>query len=421
MVNDLRSLLHETSDNPPHDHFDIDSTIRQGSSRLRRRRATVGGAVALAASAVIGSALVLGGSTDRTPPDGPTTEPVGEVLDLQDATGSDLEPLLRYESEVGTPPGLRYVDGVTEDGNAIVRTTSDLPRATMTLVDLATGAEYSLSNLPGIRHALLEVTDERIVYNDDATTTDPQTGERVQEVRALVLDGASETWRAMRWPDLPTGTLLGREVGPDGRLYVAVDPEVDATLDSEGTTGSLWSVSLTDPADARDEGLVVGAFAIDGDHLVWGERVGGVSNKLTVRDLQTGEETSFDPQSGRHCTQTSLGVDSDRIVMSQTCGTEDGVVDDRVQVVTMTGEPVVTFRDDSIRGYVDGSGHLLIEATGEGDEGVYAYNLASGDFVRVSTSTAPHVPPAQVADGYLLWAEGYRGEMGFAQTVARVP
>ncbi|WP_297735254.1 hypothetical protein [Nocardioides sp.] len=42
------------------------------------------------------------------------------------------------------------------------------------------------------------------------------------------------------------------------------------------------------------------------------------------------------------------------------------MTDDRVQVVSMTGEPVVTFQDDSIRGQLDGGGHLLIEAPGRG-------------------------------------------------------
>ncbi|HXH76976.1 hypothetical protein [Nocardioides sp.] len=423
MVNDLRSLLHETSDNAPHDHYDVASTIRLGNSRLRRRRATVTGACALAASAVIGSALVLGGSTDRTPPDGPTTEPVGEVLDLQDATASDLEPILRYEIELAFAT-TRFVDGVTEAGQALVRDATNNPnRWRSMLVDLATGAETSLPALPGPSAWLLEATDERIVYNYDNSTL--QSGPTTREVGALVLDVASDTWREMRWPDLPEGTVLDRDVGPDGRMYVSINPDAEDldTMTAEGLTGDLWSVSLTDPADVRDEGLVVGGFAIDGDHLVWSERAGGVSNQLTVRDMQTGEETSFDPQSGRHCTQTYLGLDSDRIVMSQSCGTEGGVTDDRVQVVTMTGEPVVTFRDDNIWGHVDGGGHVLIEATERGDEGegVYFYDLATGDFVRLSTSIVRYVPPAQVAAGYLLWAEGLGTDGMFAQTIARVP
>jgi hypothetical protein len=32
-----------------------------------------------------------------------------------------------------------------------------------------------------------------------------------------------------------------------------------------------------------------------------------------------------------------------------------------------------------------------------------------------------YVPPAQVAPGYLLWAEAYQGDRGFAQTVAEAP
>lgn len=219
--------------------------------------------------------------------------------------------------------------------------------------------------------------------------------------------------------------MLGRDVGPDGRMYVAINTDVGAmtTINTDGLTGGLWSVSLTNPADVRDEDQIVGAFAIDGDHLVWSERSNGISNRLTVRDLETGEETSFDPQSGTHCILYHLGVDDDRIVLSQECGTQDDVTDGRVQVVSMTGEPVVTIQDDSIQGYADGGGHVLIFADRRGSTGVYSYDLTTGDFVRLSTSTAPsgYDRYGPVIDGYLLWSEGYRGPYGSAQKIARVP
>ena len=81
MVNELRSLLHETSDNAPYATFDAAAVVRAGRSRTRRRHAAVAGAVGLAAAAVAGSTVVLGGLVpdggDPAPPSSPNSEPVG--------------------------------------------------------------------------------------------------------------------------------------------------------------------------------------------------------------------------------------------------------------------------------------------------------------------------------------------------------
>lgn len=425
MVNELRSLLHETSDNAPYAAFDAAAVLRAGRSRTRRRHAAVTGAVGLAAAAVVGSTVALGGLVtdggDPAPPSSPNTEPVGHVLRLDDATSVDLTPIFRSVNDYDTPTSDRFIDGITEDGQAIVRNyAGTLDRANVMLVDLTSGAEQPLPSITGEARLVLEASEERIVYAGDVASRD-----RRVEARALVLDRASATWREMRWPGLPQGTVLGRDIGPDGRLYVAVNTDVDAldSVNPDGLTGGLWSVSLTDPDDVRDEELVVGAFAIDGNNLVWSERRSGISNRLTVRDLETSEDSTFDPQSGRYCIQRSLGVDAGRIVMSQDCGTLNGVSDERLQVVSMTGEPVVTFQDDSLTGYVDGGGHLLISSDRPGAGGVYSYDLDTGDFERLSTSVPTLTDYVQepVSDGYLLWTEGSRQGTGSSQKVARTP
>lgn len=429
MVNELRNLLHESSDNAPYDAFDPASVVRAGRSRNRRRRATMIGAAGLAAAAVIGSTVVLGAlisdKPDPASPSGPNSEPVGPVLRLSDASPADLTPAFESFTDLGDVNTTRFLDGVTEDGRAIVRDSiDDSNRSRLTLVDLATRAEDPMPDIPGQVYVVLEANEEHIVYGADRTV-DVQSRDRTSEARAFVLDLANETWRDMRWPNLPQGTMLGRDIGPDGRLYVAINTDADAmsTIDPDGMTGDLWSVSLTDPDDVRDEDQVVGNFAIDGNHLVWSELSNGMSNRLTVRDLETGEETSFDPHSGAYCTQSSLGVDADRIVMFQSCVAQNGITDDRIQVVSMTGEPMVTIQDAEIDGYVDGGGHVMIRAQKPKAKGTYSYDLATGDFLRLST-TIPGVTvrfPWPVSDGWLMWTEGSEQVDSWMQKVAQLP
>lgn len=425
MVNDLRSLLHESSELAPYDEFDPSIILRAGRSRTRKRRATLIGAAGLAAAAVIGSTVALGGldspRTAPTSPSGDSSDPVGPVLHLEDASPVELTPMFRTVYKGGYNSDYRFVDGVTDDGQVIVRDNDGNPdHSKLELVDLATGAKTPLPDVPARVGPVLEASTERVVYSADAEPSG-QDGGFLLEARALVLDRATETWRELRWPDLPTGWILSRDIGPDGRLYVAIAVGVEDPMTA--TTGSLFSVSLTDPADVRDEKLTVGSFAIDGNRLVWSDLSQTIISRLTVRNLDTGEESSFDPKTGP-CSQANLGLDADRIVMSQQCGTQDGVTDDRVQVVTVTGEPVVTIQDDEIVGMVDGGGHLLITAQGQGGKGVYSYDLASGDFVRLSMSTSPMwgALGSFVPDGYLVWAEGLQGSgLSSVQKVAQAP
>ena len=100
-----------------------------------------------------------------------------------------------------------------------------------------------------------------------------------------IFDRATGAWSTLTWPTLPADDNPSFvTIGPDGRAYVAVtadrgdvpeggwptgpDGEAD-DADAEGDVRALWSMSLTDPTDVRDEGLRVGAFAFTDDALVW--------------------------------------------------------------------------------------------------------------------------------------------------------
>ncbi len=218
-----------------------------------------------------------------------------------------------------------------------------------------------------------------------------------------VLDRETGTWRTVSWSGLPASENPSFvSIGPDDRAYVSVvtdpgavpeggwpvgpDGEAD-DADAEGDVSRLWSMSLTDPSDVRDEGLAVGDFAFDGDRLVWTDSSNGAAGRVHVRDLVTGEESSFDPQLGERCNLLGFDVEGGRIAMSQYCGTyAGGVRDDRVQVVTTEGEQVLTVQDNGVEGgqLVAGGDYLTMTAYDRATGGTYLYDFDEGRLLRLS-------------------------------------
>ena len=152
--------------------------------------------------------------------------------------------------------------------------------------------------------------------------------------------------------------------GPDDRFYVGL-----FRPDNNGRS-DLWSVSMSDPADVRDEHLVVGAFNVTGDLLTWTD--GGDGNEaptghVHVRNLVTGDETSFDPQPGDRCSQQSLRRTERYIVLGQNCSTLDIYHDNWFQIFTADGDPVVTVRDDGIDAATVSNGAVTLNAPAAGE------------------------------------------------------
>lgn len=421
MVNELRTLLHESSENAPYAAFDATALLRAGRSRTRRRRAVVvGTTAALVATIVGGSSLLL----DRNGPDRATPAPPlpqdGRTLHLADARPADLETLFTHVNEDLEQSSGQYVDGITTDGLAVFR---DGPHdadnvAKMSLIDFESGEETQLPDLTFPVSSLLEATEDRIVYFGGSASTTTMLG-----VGAVVFDRATSTWREISWPDLPPATPVGMSMGPDGRLYVAAY-DVPAGTSTDGDPSGivrrptdLWSVSLTDPEDVRTEGLRVKSFAIDDGHLVWTD---GTDPRVFVRDLTTGEETSFDAGLEAGCNQFGTDLENEKIVLSLFCK-GGGERDDRLRVVTLAGDPVVTIQDASLSGNTNNGGQVLVYGHGSDQTGHYAYDLDSGAFIRLSTNDSMFGMGGPVTDGYVLWTEGYRGRSGSTQTIARLP
>jgi hypothetical protein len=351
-------------------------------------------------------------------PDAPT-------LRLTDADvaveGDDYRLLTSYTNENLNKDNGQYFDGVTDDGLILFR---DGPRMDQwwprfALMDPTTGEKDWLPDLDVGQSQTwpLELTEEHVMLLGSAGG-----GMRMHLV-VYVFDRESGQWSEMNWPDLPAVSgPFGSVVAPDGRLYVPVpasqgkppkggwpvgpDGEAD-DADAEGDTYRLWSASMTDASDVRDEGLTVGSFAFTDSSMVWTDSTNGDSGLVHVRDLGTGEEHAFDPHSGEKCNLLSFGATDDRIVMGQYCGTYAGEVrDDRVQVLDSDGEQVVTLQGSSIDGALvsdEGDGVVTVTSREPDGDGTYVYDLGSDRLLRISDDVSSWDTSGPTPAGQFLW------------------
>jgi hypothetical protein len=441
VVNELKQLMGENVAAPPSDDLDIAALVERGRRRVRRRRAGIVSGVALAAVAVAtGAAFTLpsGGShraaADRPPrPDAPTVSLAGAE---QAVEGRDYRVLATHTNDDLEQDNGQYLDGVTEDGLILFRDgpRSDLPRARLGLMDPVSGATDWLPPGPGAQSQTwpIELGTDRLVL---AGAGRPSEGGMETRLQAYVFDRATRRWTTVSWPTLPAVDQPYALPGPDGRLYVRAPAERGAIppggwptgahgeaedADAEGDTYHLWSVSPTDGADVRDEHLTVGSIAFTQGSMVWTDSTNGDAGQVHVRDLATGEEHSFDPHTGERCNLLSFGASGDRVVMSQYCGTyDDGVRDDRVQILTTDGDQVVTVQDTGIDGAVAGSGGagdvVSITAYEGSAAGTYVYDLDTDRFLRVSDAVSSYGTGGQVLDGQFSWQTPVNHHRGATQ------
>lgn len=405
MVNDLKDLMRQNVAAPPPDDLDLHDLLDAGQRRVRTRRRVALGSAALATAAIVAlGAVVLPDDTTGADVTSPPPLPDAPTLTLADAVsaveGEDYRLVASQRNENLDADNGQYLDGVTDDGLVLFR---DGPRAgqlrpRFALMDPASGDKDWLPPLEGVGQDQtwpVELTADRLVLLSLHNGLEG-------ELRAHVYDRATGAWTTLTWPSLPDVDFPRAIVGSDGRLYVRIvategqppeggwptgpDGEAD-DADFEGDTYYLWSASLTDPGDARDEQLIVGDVAFTDTEMVWTDRTGD-AGMMHVRDLATGEETSFDPQVPDRCNLQGFGASGDRIVVGEYCGTYESGRDDRVQVISTDGEQVVTLHDDGISGWLPaGSDVVNIDVMGAPDDqrsGTYVYDLETGRFLRIS-------------------------------------
>lgn len=435
MVNELRDLMHRAVDTPPDEPTDLGAVLVGGRRAVRRRRRTVLASVASAAAvAVTAGLLTAGGSSDPDRVAGNVVpRPEGPVVRLDDAIagakGEDYDLLAQHTNDDLATENGQYFDGVTDDGLILLR---DGPRGSdnterLALLDPTTGKrDWLPSRSGGAQAPAVELGADRLVLvSVEPSSVDLGTDGTgfTGTLRADVFDRSSRTWSTISWPALGEidATAWTRR-GPDGRLYLGLPatrgapsstsgtPGPDGEVDdsgAEGHTYDLWSVSLSDSRDVRDERLRFGALAFTDDAMIWTEVSGGVNDRVHVRDLVSGAEHDFDPRSGERCNLLDLGATGDQVVLSQYCGDYDDGRDDRVQVLTTDGELVTTVQGDNVSGGVAGgpdSGLVTITSYEEEREGTYVLELASGRLVRVTDSVSSYATGGTTTPpGYLIW------------------
>ena len=423
MVNDLKELMRENVAAPPPDHLDLTSLVVAGRRRVRRRRfGVVGGVCVAVAGVVLGAAVALphgndrAGVSDRPPaPDAPTVDlsKAGDAVE-----GRDYRVLASYTNENLDRDNGQYFDGVTDDGLILFRDgpRSDQLYARLALMDPATEEKDWLPDPPSGQNQTwpVDLGADRLVLVGGTG------GGMKTHMAAYVFDRTARQWSTVQWPTLPKlGFFPTASLGPDGRLYAFVQakriqvPEggwptgPDGEADDSGADGEkyhLWSVSLTDPGDVRDEGLTVGSLAFTDTSMVWTDSTNGDAGLVHVRDLATGEEHSFDPHTGEKCNLLSFGVTGDLVMMSQYCGDYGSVRDDRVQLLTTDGDQVVTLQDSGVEGVVQGDGDGVVTVTSYGNRpGSYVYDPEAGDFLRLSTGVSKFSLGGSTPDGLFLW------------------
>jgi len=403
VVNDLKQLLRDNVADAPADHLDVASVVIAGRRRVRGRRTVVVGVAALVvagavAVAALGGAPTGGGNAEPAAqpprPDAPT---IG-LADAQRAVADrDYEVLASHTNKNLDQDNGAYFDGMTDDGLILFRdgprTGQEQPR--FALMDPATGQK---DWLPDLRIGWtqtwpVELGADRLVLLSAA-------GSSGTKPVAHVFDRTERTWTAMTWPALPDLEFPRGVMGPGGRLYV-FEPATQGKVpeggwptgnggeaddsNAEGDTFHLWSVSLTDPTDVRDEDLTVGDLAFTDSSMVWTDSSNGHAGRVHVRDLATGDEHSFDPHTGARCNLLSFGATDDRVLMSQYCGDYPGDVrDDRVQILTTDGDQVVTIQDDGVEGWLSPGSDVVTVTSYGADEGTYTYDLSTDRFLRIS-------------------------------------
>ena len=140
--------------------------------------------------------------------------------------------------------------------------------------------------------------------------------------------------------------------------------------------------------------------------MVWTDSTNGDSGRVHVRELETGEEHTFDPRSGEESNLLSFGATDDRIVMGQYCGTYDGGVrDDRVRVLNTNGDQVVTLQDGGIDGALAsdaGDGLVTVTSAEPSGVGTYVYGLDSERFLRITKDVSSWTTGGQTQKGQFL-------------------
>jgi hypothetical protein len=161
----------------------------------------------------------------------------------------------------------------------------------------------------------------------------------------------------------------------------------------------------------RDERVDLGDYDVTDGELVY-LRDDRPSSQLHVRTLATGEERVVDTHSGERCNPLGLQRAGNRVALAQYCGTRLTLRDDRVQVITLDGDPVVTVQDTDVSPAVLTDRFVTVNGLRPLQGGAYAYDLERRRMLRLSNSASTWYGGDAGHGERLAWSSGIRDGHG---------
>lgn len=412
-MNHLTTLLREASTDGPPEHVDLDALLGTARSRVRRRRAATG----LAVAAVVG----LGASVALVGPDGdgseqePAAPPQVRVLTLEDAEvaepGRDYEVLDTFTAHSREPQLTGdVVRGVLPDGRIVAQRYPHRGDGPSRIALVGPGGTRSAEAPPSLTN-YLGASGELLVFGNDTDglwLLDQSSMEWRQGLEGRLLDINVPVQSVDQ--DLPVGS--GPRGGVPNRIYLPASA-------SGQPQRPLFEVDLD--ALTATEMARGGAVASYAGMVAWTDAHDAPVQEVTVR---SGGTTSFDPHTG-DCLGKAIGLTADRVVLMSNC--DDGAGDSeysdvvtRIDVFDLDGTPLTRISGDDL-GPVRMTDRFLTLASWEDETaGTYTYDLDSGGFLRV-TDAMSALAGNETGDGStLVWEQRLDGDTGATYVVARM-
>jgi hypothetical protein len=402
-MNHLNTLLREASTDAPPDHLDVEAIVGAGRSRVRRRHAAAGVAVAAVTGLALGVSLVApdGNSPDQSPVASPVELTLDDAVPAEPGRDYQVLGTFTAHSTDETMDG-DFVRGVLPDGRAVLERYPngwDEPSQVSLLGEGTPGVVDAPTDVGNY----LGATESAVVFGSNTAGL-------------WLLDSSELAW---------THVLEAVDFDVNGSAQpVAADPDGDIFLTGslgtpEETTRPIYRVDLEGGVTELVRGGDVAAY---GGMVAWSDTYDAPVRELTIRSQD--RSASFDPGTG-DCVEKDLGLTADRIVLMTNCSDVAGDdefndVVDRIDVFDLEGRPLARITGDDL-GPVRMTDRFLTVSSWEEDRaGTYTYDLATGSFLRVTKAMSALAGKETGVGSTLVWEERLDGETGARYVVAQM-
>jgi hypothetical protein len=413
-MNHLNTLLRDASTDAPPDHLDLDTVLGAARSRVRRRRAVTGVAVAAVAGLAAGLTLALPGGGDQPEPAPPGQV---EVLTLSDAAraeaGRDYDVLARFTAH-STDEAMTgdFVRGVLPDGTVVTERYPNGVDGLREVALVAPGGETRTVGAPRDVGNYLGSSGPQIMFGSDTGSgmwlLDYPSLQWGQVFRGRMLDDNN--------PVQPVSQGIPSGAGPRGGQAPLTYRPAAASGAATRPIVELDMYRMTSAEVAEG-----GAVASSAGRAAWTDAYDAPVREVTVHAGDS--TTAFDPGTG-DCRAKGIGLTADRVVLMTNCdeagGSEYTDVVTRVDVFELDGTPLTRFTDEGF-GPVRMSDRFLTLTSWRGEqEGTYTYDLETGRFLRVTDAMSGLAGSETGAGRLVVWEEPLDGESGATYVVARM-